>query len=327
MVRFFQSAYLTRYIVIFFLTAIFWIPTFIVKTTFLGESLPTFEAFLWLLGNNFYVSTSLAFLITLTSALAFNQLCSEFGISDRVSTIGGFLFVLLASSSSFFTAMLPFIPATFILLLLLRNLFSIPHADKQIPLAFNSGFLIGFAALFYTQIAFLILVVWIALYVHRAESWRSYIVSTIGLASPFLFAFVWYFWTDQLNDFVSLWVNLFKIGDLTQFIEMSYLNMASAIIIFFFVLYAMLKVLASLREKSINLRRNLMISFYFFVIVVLMVLLSGQPEGMYLFVLPSAILLVQTLNKPSRERFVNMVLTLLILLILVTQYSKLASLL
>lgn len=327
MVRFFQSAYLTRYLVIFFLTAIFWIPTFIVKTTFPGESLPTFEAFSWLLGNNFYISTSLAFLITLTSALAFNQLCSEFGISDRVSTLGGFLFILLASSNTAFTSMLPFIPATFILLLLLRHLYAIPHSNSPIPLAYNSGFLVGLAALFYTQIAILILVVWIALYIHRAESWRSYIVSAIGLASPFLFAFVWYFWTDQLNDYVNLWVNLFKVGDLAQFIKMSYLNMASAIIIFFFVLYAMLKVLASLREKSINLRRNLMISFYFFVIVVIMVLLSGQPEGMYLFVLPSAILLVQTLNKPPKERLVNMVLILLVFLLMATQYSKLASLL
>jgi hypothetical protein len=327
MVRFFQSAYLTRYLVIFFLAAIYWIPTFIVKTTFVGESLPVFNAFLWLLGNNFYVSTILAFLITLSSALALNQLCSEFGISDKVSTLGGFLFILLASSSSFFTTMLPFIPATFLLLLLLRNLFSIPHANNPIPLAYNSGFLVGFAALFYTQIALLIMVVWIALYIHRAESWRSYVVSTIGLASPFLFAFVWYFWTDQLNDFISLWVNLFKVGNLNSFIEMSYLNMAGAIIIFFFVLYAMLNVLAGLREKSINLRRNLMISFYFFVIVVLMVLLSGQPEGMYLFVLPSSILLVQTLNKPPRERLVNMVLILLVFLLLATQYSKLASLL
>lgn len=326
MVRFFQSAYLTRYILIFFLAAIYWIPTFIVKPVFTGESLPAFKALLWLIGNNFYMSASLAFIITLISALAFNQLCSEFGISDRVSTISGFLFVVLASSSSFFTTMSPFILATFLLLLLIRNLFAIPNSNYPIPLAYNSGFLVGLAALFYTQIALLILVVWMALYIHRAESWRSYVVSTIGLASPFLFAFVWYFWTNQLDNFISLWVNLFKVGDLKQFIEMSFIDLANAVIIFFFVLYAMLKVLAGLREKSINLRRNLMISFYFFVIVVLMVLISGQPEGMYLFVLPSGILLVQTLNKPSKERLVNMVLTLLIFLILATQYAKLESL-
>jgi hypothetical protein len=327
MVRFFQSAYLTRYLIIFFLAAIYWIPSFIVEPTFDGDSLPVFEAVLWLLGNNFYITTSVAFLITLTSALAFNQLCSEFGISDKVSTMGGFLFVLLASSGTTFTTMLPFIPATFILLLLLRHLFSIPHSAGPIPLAYNSGFLVGLAALFYTQIALLILVVWIALYVHRAESWRSYVVSTIGLASPFLFAFVWYFWTDQLDVFISLWIELFKVGDLNRFIEMSYFDMGVAILIFFFVLSAMLNVLAGLRERSINLRRNLMISFYFFVVVVFMVLIGGQPEGMYLFILPSGILLVQTLNKPSKERLANIVLTLLVFLILVSHYAKLGSLL
>lgn len=327
MVRFFQSAYLSRYLIIFFLAAILWIPTFIVKTNYTGDSLPLFKTILWIVGNNFYVFTSLAFLITLTSALAFNQLCSEFGISDKVSTMSGFLFVLLASSNSYFTIMSPFIPATFLLLLLIRNLFAIPHANNQIPLAYNSGFIVGISALFYTQIALLILVVWIALYIHRAKSWRSYVVSAIGLASPFLFAFVWYFWTDQLDSFVSLWENLFEIGNLNQFIEMPFLDLANAIVIFIFVLFAMLKVLAGLREKNINLRRNLMISFYFFVLVVLMVLFGGQPQGMYLFILPSGILLVQSLNKLVKVRLVNIVLTLIVLLSLVVQYAKLESLL
>lgn len=326
MVSYFQSGYLSRYLFIFFLAAIYWVPSFIIQTIYSGESLPAFNGLLWLCGNNYYISLTLAFFIIIFSALAFNHLCSDYGISEKVSTLGGFLFIVLSSSQTFFTTMSPFVIITFILLVLIRFLYAIPESNNQISLSYNSGLLVGFAALFYTQTIFLLLVIWIALYIHRSDSWRNYIVAIIGVTTPILFAFIWYFWTDRFEDFLNLWINLTQSGDLNQFLEMDVLNMVISVFIFLFVLFAILRVLAGLREKSINLRRNLMITFYFFVAIVLMVLFSAQPEGIYLFVIPSSILLVQTLNKPPKERLINLTLSILVLLIFINQYSKLLNL-
>jgi len=327
MVRFFQSAYLSRYLLILLLAILFWTPTFITGTAFTGDSMPTFNLLLWVFAENFYTATAFALLLTLISALALNQICSEFGISEKVSTLAGFLFIVLSSSAGNFTTMSPFIPATFLLILLVRYLYSIPHNKNLIALAYNSGLLVGLAALFYTQIAFLILVVWIANYIHRSDTWRSYVVSVIGLATPFIFAFVWYFWTDRTSDFAELWINNTKLGNINQFLQMGMMDIITSAYIFVVVFFTMLNVLAGLREKNINLRRNLMITFYFFIITVLLVIFSAKPEGMYLFIIPSVILLVQALNKPSKERLLNFILSILILLVLINQCSKLFYLL
>lgn len=323
MLRFFQSAHLSRYLFIITLAAIYWIPTFVVQTNYSGEQLPFFKTGLWLCGNNYFLLLTVAFVITLFSALAFNQICSESGITERISTLGGFLFIVLASSESFFTIMSPFISITFILLLLIKLLYAIPHANDKIPLAFNSGFLVSLASLCYSQTIFLILVIWIAFYIHRSANWRNFVVSFIGLATPILFLFVWYFWTDQLNVFVGLWHNLFKVGNASKIIELPYPDLTVLIGSLLLVIVAILKIFSGLREKSINLRRNLMITFYFFIVVLCMVFFSGQTEELQLFVIPSAIFLAHAFNKTSKQRIPNLVLTILLLLIFLNQYSKL----
>lgn len=323
MIRYFQSGYLSRYIVIFILAIIFWIPSFIVQTNSEGISLPFYQLLSWLTGNNYYILTSLAFSIILFSSLIINNLCTETGISAKISMLGSFLFIVVASALTFYTEMSPFIWINLLLLLMLRLLYFFPASNNHIADSFNAGFLVGVASLFFTQIIFFIILVWMAFFIHRSGSWRNYLVALIGAFSPNVFALIWYLWNDRTDEFINLWSNLFDYSGISAFLQM--IKMDSVVLIFLVavVIFSIFISYPSLWKKSINLSRNLQITLYFFLFSILIVFLSGNVSSIQLFIIPSSIILVHSFNELKRGRLANILLTVFIGLIIVNQFLKL----
>jgi hypothetical protein len=300
-----------------------WIPSFIVHTNFEGTSLPFYKLLAWLAGNNYYLLMVAAFLIIIFSALIINNLCSENGISAKVSLLGGFLFIVVASALTFYTGMSPFIWANLLLLLLLRLLYLFPSSTNHIVLSYNAGFLAGVASLFFTQLFLFIVVIWMAFLIHRSGSWRNYFVALTGALTPVLFLFTWYFWNDQTDMIVTLILGFFDFPGFIAFLQMNKLDIALLIILTVLVIFSVFRSVPQLRKKNINLRRNLQITLYFFIFSVLIIFLTGKVNSFQLIVIPSSIILVHTLSNLKKGRWANIVLTVFISLIIVNQFMKL----
>jgi len=323
MIRYFQSGYLSRYIVILFLALVLWIPSFIVHTNFEGTSLPFYQLLTGLAGNIYYLLMVIAFLIIIFSALVINNLCAETGISAKVSLLGGFLFIVVASALTFYIEMSPFIWVNLLLLLLLRLLYLFPSSTNHIALSYNAGFLVGAASLFFTQLFLFIVVIWMAFFIHRSSSWRNYAVALIGALTPFVFLFTWYFWIDQTDEFVMLALRFFDFSGFSAFLQMNKLDIALLVILTVLVIFSVFQSFPHLRKKNINLRRNLQITLYFIILSVLIILLTGKVNSFQLIVIPSSIILVHTFSNLKKGRWANIVLTVFISLIIVNQFLKL----
>jgi len=324
MLKFFGTGHISRYLAILLLLVLFWIPAIVNPAAYNSASEPIFEFLSNQLGVNIYFPIILALLIIIFSALLVNQLATDFEFSARFSSLGLFFFVLLCSSIPLFFSFNPVILANVFVLFLLKNVFKLPSTTAPIPVAFNSGLLIGIASLFFPPLVILLFFLWGAIFIHRLTDWRNFVASLIGIVMPYLFLFTWYFWTGSvIENSVSLFEKYFFI----PYIKLASFSLNYIIIIFLFliIIVSALNTLSHLREKNINLRRNLMISVLYLSFTILLSWYYYKiMETMLLAAVPAALLLTNSTFQSKRLKFLNFVIYLLLGLIIINLYIGLA---
>lgn len=322
MLRYFQSAYLSRYIFVFVATLIYWAPSyFVIQSEELTQTaffaLPVIEGYL------FFLLLTIFMVIAFLTALLTNQIAAESGFTGRISTVTLFIFILFSSSLPSFTSFTIFILANFIFVFLIRLLYLIPASNNPIFLTYNASLLLGAASLLYLPLVLLTPLVWIALLTHRSNDIRNYIASVTGLITPFLFTFIWFFWIDRLDDFILKFETLFQINP-GYILSLDALSYAILFVIIVLTLISVLKATARLTEKNINQRRNIIITLYFQIFITILALLYGPSESVLLIIcIPASLLVSHSLQQIRSAKPYNLVIVTLAILVLINQYMKL----
>lgn len=318
----FRNAYLFHYLVGSMFIVLCWLPTFFMPHDIVAAEIFSSDSIIKTGFSNLLLLNILALLVTLVSALVMNYIITEYGITGKLMTMGIFFYSWLSVAISTFTVMNPFILINFFLFFFIRNLFRLPNEENPVPTIFNAAFMLSLASLYFFKIIFLIVIIWVALFIHRNSAWRNFATSLIGLVVPYVFIFTWYFWSDQLNDFllnfsvkVSFIINKALNISTLDFIILSY----TAI----FLVIGVLKTLARLNEKNINLRRNLIISIYYlFATIVIFVLFAPDSGAALIIVIPAGTLMANAYYDLRNFKWYNMAFGILLLLILTNQYLK-----
>jgi len=158
--------------------------------------------------------------------------------------------------------------------------------------------------------------------IHRTNSWRNFAASIIGLLIPYIFILTWYFWSDQLQDFLlnfSVKVS-FRFNSV---LNINTFDLAILVTIAIFLVIAVLKTLAKLNEKNINLRRNLIISIYYLLVSIVIFILFAPGSGAALImVIPAGIIMSNAYHDLRNFRWYNIFFSMLAVLIMVNQYLK-----
>lgn len=324
MLRYFNSGYFSRTLILVFIAAILWLPAFL----FPAESLvpqnpaPLYQLFLFLTGSNIYLHLSIAFLLSIASALLLNQIATQFGFNEKISQLATLVYIVFSGAMVSYTAMSPVVVVNFLMLLILLSLFKVSEAKETIPLAFNASFILGIAALFSLPVMLFILLLWIALIIFRVNEWRSFVVSFIGLLLPFVFTFTWYFWNDQTPEAYSLLLAslVFHMPDVANY---PIGDWGIAIILLFFILISVVKTSNSLMEKNINIRQILLVTIYHLAIAFAIILFfSGNSTDSLLLMIPASLLVASLFSEARNSKWFERALRLLLLLALINQYSQ-----
>lgn len=323
MLSFFTKAYVLNYLLAFIFIIICWLPAFLIPQSHVASEVLQYDTILKTGFTNIYLLNFLGLFVTIISALILNYLTTENGITGKLMTMGIFFFSILSVSLSSFTIMNPFILINFFLFFFIRNLYRLPHVENPIPLVFNASLMLGIASLYFFKILFLILVIWIALIVHRSNSWRNYIASIIGIVGPYVFILTWYFWSDQLNDFILKMDMMFHFK-MNSVFPMDINDVIILIAISTIITIGVFKTIMRLTEKNINLRRNLIISIYFLIIALIIVIIFGQGiKSLLVTIIPASIILSNAFYNLRRYKFYNILFSILTALIIINQYLKL----
>lgn len=325
MLKYFNSGYFSRTLMLTFIAACIWLPAFLApeKTIIPQNTAPLYQLFLFIIAHNVYLQLSIAFILTITSALLLNQIATEFELTEKISQLGTLIYILFSGAMISYTTMNAALIVNLLMLFLLQSLFKVSESKEPIPLVFNASFVLGVASLFYLPALLFILLLWVALMVFRVSQWRNFIVSLVGLVLPFVFAFTWYFWNDETAEAYTLLLSslAFHLPDTLTLLPGDW---AMAIILLIFILVSLIKTSNRLMEKNINIRQILTVTMYYLSIAFALVLFfSKNSANSLLLSIPASLLLASVFSENKNNKWFERALILLLFLVLINQYTRL----
>ena len=143
MLKYFNSEYLSRYLVLFLFPAVCWLTSYFIPTEIITGRQPLYQLYLWISSDYFYLQNSIALAVTILTALMVNNLIKSFGFSGKITTLGMFIALILACALSDQIRMSPYLWINLIFIFLFGYLYVMPSKSNNIPTAYNAGLLLG----------------------------------------------------------------------------------------------------------------------------------------------------------------------------------------
>ncbi len=323
LLRYFNSAYLSRILFALIIAVIIWVPSFIapVKPVIPRWYAPLYDLYLAIPVNFLWIHTVTAFFLSVFTGLIINALAINFGLSDKTSYVSFFLYLLFASSMPRFTGMLPVVFINFFLSLFLLNLFGTAQSENNRIKAFNGGLLVGVMSLFYPPMVILLAVRFLGLVSHRINDLRPYLSAVLGTLTPVAYLFTYAFWNDSLPAVIESYKQLFA------HIKFSFVLPADIVSVAVFVLISVLFVSALFTEyknlfrRKILKRRNITIVLYLTLfLAAIYVLFSSDTQFIALLFVPAAVVVNDYLRFVKKRKLAEITVFVLLVLILINQY-------
>ena len=326
MISYFNSAYPVRYLVVFIIACIIWLPSLISPQLYIEQHsvISFFDLNIEFIRSNSKYFIWISFIFTVISAVAINQILKEYDLVNINNTTGLVLFVLFASAIPLFTTVNTYVLLNLILILFIQGVLKLSLIENPVSVVFNSSFYLGLASLFLSPLIFLIIIIWIALIMNMHTDIRNFIISIIGLLLPYLFLFTWFFLNDSL---IENWNQI--IAQLSNFhlnIQYWKLNVFDILMLLFplmLIIFSVLKVISKLGEKSNYTRRNTLVILYFLgLLIIIIILFSGGPLALLLLAVPATIIVSITLNTVERFKRLNIFFIIFIFIIILYHYTN-----
>ena len=232
------------------------------------------------------------------------------------------IFVLIVSGLLTMHSLHPVYFALLFLMLSVNCIFQSYEKKKFHNNAFDAGFFIGIGSLFYFNLIFFFPVSWIGfLLIKKRPEWRNFALPVLGAFVPWLFAWSYYFLTNQSNIFFD------TIS--TNFITDNHFlrgNISVQIYLGFLVLLTLLGsvfLLNQYDEKKISTRKYFQIFFLIFLIafVLLLAVPAVSKEILIIMALPLTFLISNYLIYLKRKFWSNLFMYLFIALIIYMQFA------
>ncbi|OFX17765.1 MAG: hypothetical protein A2033_02250 [Bacteroidetes bacterium GWA2_31_9] len=274
--------------------------------------MPLYSIFANVLDGSIIISNIFTFILLVLQAFLLNSINSKYGLISKRSYLPALIFILLSSSINEIKYFQPVIMANFFIIFSLIQIFDTYKIEKVFSNFFNSGFLISVASLFYFNSIYFIVIVWIGLLIIRDFNFREWIITFIGIITPYFIAFAIYFVFDDINIFlINIQKNLAFEKTMIQYNQydiafFSYVVLITVISIFYLI--------TIFNTQKIS-TRHYYLTFIFFIclIIVLFVLSpSASAELIYTISIPLTFILSNYLLNSTSLLFTEIIFTLLV---------------
>lgn len=317
MIKFFSTGFFSRYLWLILLLIVCWLPGFVHPDNYLASPDAHFTPFQSILKLFPLAGMLINFIIYLFSIFLLNAISIEHNISGKINTLPIFAYLLFTASIKAYFSANPYLLISLLLLVMIRYLFGLHQRESSYKNAFDAGFYLGMASLLYPPLVYLILLIWLSIMLHRVNSLRAYATSLIGLLSPFVFLFTWFYLNNQFQSGLTGLVSDI-LPTLVFKIELPIHEIVAVCLLIIIGIVFSFKTLSTLGEKSINLRRNLAVLVLFFYLQLALLIAFNQNIQAYMLpAIPFAFIVSHQLvliRKPKRMNILLMIITLFIIL-------------
>ena len=232
------------------------------------------------------------------------------------------IFVLTVSGLLTMHAFHPVYFALLFLMLSVDRIFQSYELQKFHESAFEAGLFIGIGSLFYMSLIFYFPIIWIGFsLIKKRPEWRNFVLPVLGLLVPWLFAWSYYFLTNQIPVFLqTISINIsfdnhFLRGNIPLQIYLGFLTLIT--------LLGSVFLLNQYDEKKISTRKYFQIFFLIFLIsfALLFAVPAVSQEILILMSLPLTYLISNYLIFLKRQFWSNLLMYLFIALVIYLQFA------
>lgn len=322
MIRFFKSGLPSRYLAILLLALALRIPVLLQNAPkpstnyvpfYLGIAFPS--------SLSFPIQWLVAFVLVISTALIINALAVRYGFTEKNSSLAAFFYILCSSVFPAFQPLNIYVVVTFLIALLFVLIFAIQDGNSDIRTAFDTGLGLGIIILFYPEALLLILFIWLALISYRVSHWRPYLVSLLGVVTPFALLFTGFFLFGSTKDLIpAIFSRLTPVFGLIHFT--SVFNLITGSILGLMVIFAVLQIISSLSSMNINVMQHVLTTLWgLLLIFVILTLLEAPVESAALICVPATLILATYYDSMKKKlKWANLFLIGFLVLILVNNY-------
>ena len=163
------------------------------------HTMPFYDLISGVISKIHWLNIFIAMILVVGEAFLLNYIVNENDLFTKQSYLPALFYVLFMSNNNAMLTNHPQLFANLFIIFAIDQLLNSYRKDKAFAEAFNAGFLVSIATLFYFPYIVFAPVLGIAFILLRPFIWREWIISIIGLLLPYCFILTYYFWNDSLN--------------------------------------------------------------------------------------------------------------------------------
>lgn len=263
----FKSKQPVTLVLIFVLTLLLWFNPFANQLVLFNDNsnqMPLFVLSKLIIPGGTTFSRIIGFALIISIALLIIRLNIRYNFFSERSYLPSIIFIMLVVGVANVHDYYSILPASLLFVFSLDKLLQTYKSDSLSYKIFDAGFILGLSALFYFNMVFFIVFIWMALLILRPFYWREWIFSILGLAIPFFITVsIYYLFNIKVPDFnVETTSSLVQAFTDTKFSSLQYLFLGS---IFLLVIVASQFLLRTIGTKKIFTRKTFNLFFTLFI--------------------------------------------------------------
>jgi len=321
-IRLFKSNYTTLIGILFFLSILLHVDVFN-YSLIAGFTKPVTPLYYFI--DNWFAlkgfNLIIAFILSFSQVILINKIASDFSLLPQKNYLTALVFLLLNCFYPSFFFINPVSVTNLFLLIILYQLFMIYETPEDYEKIFGIGFLIAIASMLYFPSIYFFLVVWIGFLIYRLFDWRAWIISLAGVATPYIFLFVYYFWFDELKGKLLNYQEYFIQWNSINFPHDIFLRI---VLILFggLTIVSLIRYNSTASDKVIRLRGINSILIWLFVLSLFSFFIFGIQKDLqivFLFV-PASVFIANFLYVFKKQFISDIILILMFIGVLISKF-------
>jgi hypothetical protein len=323
LIKFFRTSFLIQYFALILITAAIWIPAFMSN-----PGLPVETALITPFYNLVHIAVSqldiaspiVALAIILISALTLNNILIFHDLTPKNNLLPSFVFILLMGSNPLTLCTYPVILVIPLFIWLLHTLYRANDEPENFMLVFNAGMLISAISMIYPPAAIFFICLWLILLIFGIFNGRNLVISVIAFVLPYVYLFLYFFWTDQTGEAVGSYLSYF--GNIFEFrMNKDIRQMAIwAMFAIFMLLPAFLRITSTVSTFNINFRKKMSATVWLMAFSLPLILFQGKVDYNTLVFLPASIMIAHYYNLFKKSVMNEIALLIMLLLVLANNF-------
>ncbi len=265
--------------------ALLWLSAFInpIAPFEYGFKMPLYSLVFELLNQSLIINTIVAFLLLIVQTYLLNKAIRDSGLISKNSLFPALIYFFLMSADSDLLTLSPVLIANLFIIIALDLIFKIFAEVEPFAKIFNIGFYISIASLFYLPVIFFIVLFWMSFIIFRQITLRNFIISIIGLLTPYLFLVGYFFWTDKITVFFNEFITFFTAINYLR-VDYNILDLITISIVIIIVLMSLSSLINTINRSVIKVRKLFFVTLWFLLVSFVLIVYSGDLFMPHLFV-------------------------------------------